>query len=160
MMDAGREARQLDASGCHHVPSFSPSDPVGPGTIRAFVIWEHASSQGLGLDFIYAFGRAVWHEGINAASDQGMKTIVERVKGLSWEHCQCLLKENNGLGGTSWKIIESKNQKELNEEYGLWGVPSFVYGTFCTWGQDRVRALEDAIVDDITANLWVQRNHL
>ena len=151
IMDASREARELDAFGFHHVPSISPADPVGPATIRAFVVWEYADQRGRGLDFMLTFSRAVWHEGVNAASDRGMKTIVDRVDGLPWEQCSRLLKENGGLGGSSWKCIEARNQKELTVKYNLWGVPSFVYGNFCTWGQDRLRALEDAIFYDVTA---------
>ena len=39
---------------------------------------------------------------------------------------------------------------------GVWGVPSFTYGKdHVFWGQDRIRALEDAIVEDVGAKTTV-----
>lgn len=99
-------------------------------------------------EFLRAFSVAVWAESIDAATDAGMKKIVERA-GLDWDVAKRHLQVNNGLGNDNWRDYESQNQKEMLS-LGVWGVPSFTYGRDNVfWGQDRIRALEDSIVEDV-----------
>eukprot|EP00943_MAST-04B_sp_MAST-4B-sp1_P006708 g6708.t1 len=130
-------------------PWSSFSDPVGAATIRAFALWYnyviHAKKE---EEFLRAFSISVWAESIDAATDSGMKVIVERA-GLGWDVAKTHLQVNNGLGNDNWRDYESQNQKEMLS-LGLWGVPSFAYGRDNVfWGQDRIRALEDSIVEDV-----------
>ena len=45
--------------------------------------------------------------------------------------------------------LVEKNKNDL-EALGLWGVPSFKYGDTIVWGQDRLWALEEAILSSDT----------
>lgn len=132
-------------------PWQSFSDPVGPGTIRAFALWYHyVVPEGKEEAFLRAFSIAVWSEAIDAATDYGMKIIVQRA-GLHWSVAENILHRNNGLGDDLWRRTERANRNEMLR-LGLWGVPSFTYGQENVfWGQDRIRALEDVIVEDVCA---------
>ena len=133
-------------------PWRSFSDPVGAATIRAFALWcNYVIPAKREEDFLRAFSIGVWADAIDAATDSGMKIIVERA-GLNWGVAKTLLQVNNGLGNNNWRDYESENQREMLS-LGLWGVPSFTYGQDNVfWGQDRIRALEDAIVEDVCSD--------
>eukprot|EP00944_MAST-04C_sp_MAST-4C-sp1_P002853 g2853.t1 len=143
MSDAMRESYQIG------FPWGSFSDPVGAGTIRAFVLWfKYVVPEKKEEAFLRSFSICVWSKAIDPATDAGMKIIVEKA-GLDWNIAQLYLQRNHGLGGNSWREFEKSNQKEMSS-LGVWGVPSFTYGNdHVFWGQDRIRALEDAIVEDV-----------
>ncbi len=73
--------------------------------------------------------RAVAVEAIDAATDRGLRTIVERA-GLDWNDAQ------DALDRTEWRGWVQQNRDEMTAD-GLWGVPSLRYGKLATWGQDR-----------------------
>ena len=58
--------------------------------------------------------------------------------GLGWGEAQ------KHLGSDDWKRTTAEYQREMTEELGLWGVPSFRLrggngeADFCVWGQDRL----------------------
>ena len=149
MSDAMREAYEIG------FPWGSFLDPVGAGTIRAFVLWfEYVVPEAKEEAFLRSFSICVWSKAIDPATDAGMKIIVEKA-GLDWNIAQLYLQRNHGLGGNSWREFEKSNQKEMSS-LGVWGVPSFTYGKdHVFWGQDRIRALEDAIVEDVGAKTTV-----
>ncbi len=124
------------------------ADPVGAAALRVFALW-FAIVQGAGIvtqeAFLRSYSRGVYCEGIDAATDSGLRTIVERA-GVDWGRCAEVLGPD-GLGDrAAWQPLETKNREAL-DSLGLWGVPSFSYGEhFCCWGQDRLRALETAVL--------------
>ena len=114
------------------------ADPLGAGVERCYALFYYAQTQEKGLEYLESYARGVWSEGIQSDTDKGLKKIVERA-GLNWQTAKTLLADNN------WRNWAQSNLAEL---YGndLWGVPSFKYGHICLFGQDRIDALEKAIV--------------
>ncbi|WP_292275778.1 hypothetical protein [Marinobacter sp.] len=77
--------------------------------------------QGLNRDSSDAKKWYIFHD-TKRETDAGLKVIVERA-GLEWAEV---------------------NRKAMYD-CGLWGVPSFRYGTVSCWGQDRLWIIEEAI---------------
>jgi len=67
----------------------------------------------------------------------GLKKAVEQAD-LDWDEAR------KHLGNDAWKEETARNQLEMTEELGLWGVPSYRlrggegYHDLCVWGQDRL----------------------
>ena len=119
-------------------------DPVGRPVERAFELYPWARERGRGAEFLHAFARAAFAEGVDTGSDAGLRAVVERA-GLSWD--EALAEQTVDRG---WREdLESNRQALL--ALGLWGVPSFrLVGRpgepdFCTWGQDRIWRVEAEI---------------
>jgi 2-hydroxychromene-2-carboxylate isomerase len=85
-----------------------------------------------------SFLRGVWSEGLDAGSDRGLRTIVERA-GLSW------LEAKKALMDDAWRGVAEENRVAMLE-LGLWGVPSFRVGQTAVWGQDRLWAVQEALL--------------
>lgn len=130
--DTKREANK------YNIPFGKVCDPLGEGVERCMALFQYAKEQGKEKEFILASTTAIWSEGVNVASDSGSKKILAAA-GLDWEGAQPWLKQ------AGWKALVETNRKEL-EGLGLWGVPSFKYGDLIIWGQDRLWALEEAIL--------------
>ncbi len=129
MRDAKREAERLG------MPFGRVADPVGPGAERGLAVLHRAIPAGAGEAFLEAFLAGVWAEGIDAASDAGLRTIAERA-GLDAAFAEAALEDE------SWREKAAQNREELFA-MGLWGVPSFrVDGGPPRWGQDRLWAVE------------------
>ena len=88
--------------------------------------------------YVLSFMHGVRAEGIDAGSDRGLRRIVERA-GLSWDAAHRALKED------AWRATAEANRKEMFD-LGLWGVPSFRVGDTAVWGQDRLWAVQDALL--------------
>ena len=53
-------------------------------------------------------------------------------------------------GGDAWWLPKEAENSAAMAARGLWGVPSFTYGKdWSAWGQDRLRALEMAVREDV-----------
>jgi len=131
-LDSAREARRAG------VPFGRIADPVGRPVERGYAIFPYAIEEGRGFDYALAFMRAVWSQGVDAGSDDGLKRIVEAA-GLNWRRARSL------IGDDSWRPIAEANRQEMMA-LGLWGVPSFRVGETSAWGQDRLWVIEDALV--------------
>jgi len=137
LLDAKREAD--DAA----VPFGRVSDPVGRPVERAFSLYPWACERGRAAEYLLAFLRAVWAEGVDAGSDEGLRGIVERA-GLSFDEAR------PRLDAEGWRAELEANRVAL-AALGLWGVPSFcVRGPgsdppYATWGQDRLWRVEEEI---------------
>ena len=83
--------------------------------------------------------RGVWAEGIDAGSDRGLRRIVERA-GLPWSDARRALQDE------AWRKTAEENRVELLG-LGLWGVPSFRVRDTAVWGQDRLWAIQRALLD-------------
>jgi 2-hydroxychromene-2-carboxylate isomerase len=126
--DVAREARRLG------VPFGNWADPLGPGVERWMAIFPYAERERNVVEYLRATFGGVWTEAIDAATDEGLRTMVERA-GLDWTEAEAM------LGNESWREMAARNQADLNAA-GLWGVPSFVVGPYATWGQDRLWIVE------------------
>ncbi len=96
-----------------------------------------AEEKGVIEEYLISFLEGVWADGLNAGTDKGLRQIAERA-GLDWSDVE------HALNDTGWRKVAEENRKEL-PRLGLWGVPSFKYGDFAVWGQDRLWALEEAL---------------
>ncbi len=130
--DCAREARRLG------IPFGRICDPLGKGVERGYALLEHAEAQNRLPEFCSGFLRAVWSEGVNAATDRGLQTIVENA-GLDWQNAK------QHLSSDRWRDRVKINQDRL-QEIGLWGVPSFRVAGQSVWGQDRLWAVEDLLI--------------
>lgn len=142
-LDTKREAEAVG------VPFGYVCDPVGAPVERAFSIYPFARSKGLAAEFLLAFCRAAFAEGVDTGSDEGMQYVCE-VAGLVWSDAR----KNADPDG--WRVELECNREEMLA-MGLWGVPSYrlrggqgeqgAQGEkdFCTWGQDRLWMVENEI---------------
>ncbi|WP_170414637.1 DsbA family protein [Ruegeria atlantica] len=131
LYDCAREARRLG------IPFGRICDPLGKGVERGYALLDYAEGQGKLPEFCSAFLRGVWAEGLNAATDRGLRTIVDNAD-LDW------LAAKPFLNPDLWRDRVQTNQNRL-QEIGLWGVPSFRVAGESVWGQDRLWAVEDCL---------------
>ncbi len=127
-LDAAREARRLD------IPFGKVADPVGRPVERGYSLLPWARAQGRGIEYVIAFLRAVWSQGVDAGSDAGMKGIVTAA-GLDWKEALSIIDNDD------WRSEAEANRAELLD-LGLWGVPSFRVEDESVWGQDRLWAVD------------------
>ena len=131
-LDAAREAR------LHGVPFGCINDPLGRPTERGLALLALAESKGRERDFLLSFLQGVWAEGLDAGSDRGLRRIAERA-GLAWADAQAALHDDG------WRGVAEANRQELLG-LGLWGVPSFRVADTAVWGQDRLWAVQQALL--------------
>ena len=131
-LDAAREAH------ARGIPFGRVNDPVGRPAERGMALIPLAEREGLGEAYLLSFMRGVWSEGIDAGSDRGLRTIAERA-GLPWDGCRTALQDEG------WRSVAERN-REAMLALGLWGVPSFQMGDVAVWGQDRLWAIQDALM--------------
>jgi 2-hydroxychromene-2-carboxylate isomerase len=129
--DAAREAHRLG------IPFGCIADPLGKAVERGYALMPWARGQGKDLALACSFTTAVWSQGIDAASDAGLKRIVENA-GLPWAQAQ------KHLNNEGWRAEAEANRQALTD-MGLWGVPSFCYAGTRVWGQDRMWHIEDIL---------------
>jgi 2-hydroxychromene-2-carboxylate isomerase len=131
--DACREAERLG------IPFGKMFDPVGLGAERCLAAFYYAKSQGRERDFLLAAGKAIWSEGVDIATDEGMEHVADG-SGLFWPELKAALAPDD------WRAIVEQNREAMSES-GVWGVPSFRVGELALWGQDRdwllARMIED-----------------
>jgi 2-hydroxychromene-2-carboxylate isomerase len=133
LRDAAREAQRLG------LPFGNIYDPLGEGVWRCLTIAEHALTQNKLAPFVINASRASWGEGIDVNQDAPLQKICE-ASGLEWDECR------NAIGNAGYRQRVEDNTARLGE-LGQWGVPTFVFGKECFWGQDRIEDLERALLD-------------
>ncbi|WP_372791891.1 2-hydroxychromene-2-carboxylate isomerase [Paraconexibacter sp.] len=128
LRDTKREADRLGMSfGRIH-------DPIGEGAVRCLRLSEHAKDMGRVEQFVLTASRAIWAEGVEVASDAGMRSVCERA-GLDWAGCAAALQDESLQAR-----VDANTQRLL--DLGHWGVPVFALGDELFWGQDRIEDLE------------------
>ena len=132
ILDAAREAH------LRGIPFGRLNDPVGRPTERGLALIPLAQRSGREEAYLLSFMRGVWAEGIDAGSDRGLRTIAERA-GLGWDDARAALRDEG------WRSVAEANREALFA-LGLWGVPSFQVGDVAVWGQDRLWAVQDALM--------------
>ena len=135
--DTAREAR------ARGVPFGRLLDPLGVATERGLAVLAAAMQAGMGEAFLLSFLRGVWSEGVNASTDAGLRRLALRA-GLSWSQVQ------DALNDERWRASAEANRQALLG-HGLWGVPAFRVGTQVFWGQDRLWAVQQALLDERNA---------
>jgi 2-hydroxychromene-2-carboxylate isomerase len=144
--DCRREAVRLG------LPFGHIHDPVGEGVERCLAVFIAAEAQGRGMEFLESAGRASWAEGVNLVPDAGLRMVCERA-GVSWADAEASLADDG------WRAVVETNRVALFD-LGLWGVPSFRYGEFCTWGQDRLFLVESMMNRTIPRTVSGSRSDL
>lgn len=131
-LDAAREAH------LRGVAYGRINDPVGRPVERGLALMPLAEQLGQGQAYVLSFMRGVWAEGIDAGSDKGLRLIAERAD-LSWQDVQKALQDD------TWRQTAEANRAEMLG-LGLWGVPSFRVADTAVWGQDRLWAIQQALL--------------
>jgi 2-hydroxychromene-2-carboxylate isomerase len=132
LKDAAREA-------ClHKVPFGKVCDPVGAGVERCMAIWPFAEKEGRLREWLRAAATGIWSQGINAATDNGLKFLVENA-GLDWNRARRWLDDD------SWRDRAEDNRNAMMAA-GSWGVPSFLTENTMVWGQDRFAVIEACLL--------------
>lgn len=130
--DAKRESEK------YNMPFGKICDPLGDGINNCMALFSYAQQKGLDKEFVVSIMSGIWSEGLDATRKSHLKKMIERA-GLNWEEAAAT------LGSNDWKKMAERNRDELHK-LGLWGVPSFKYGKLILWGQDRLWALEKAVL--------------
>jgi len=130
--DAAREARMRG------IAFGRMNDPVGRPTERGLALLPLAVAQGKGEAYVASFMRGVWAEGRDAGADDALTLIATRA-GLTRAECQKALQD------PAWRAQAEANRAEMMD-LGLWGVPSFRVGDTSVWGQDRLWAVQAAVL--------------
>jgi len=132
LFDAKREAE-------HYGIGFGKiADPLGAidRVLTAFVAAQRNQHE---VQFSLTALRAIWSQGKFVGSERVMTQICDTA-GLDWQQAKIMLTSQ------SWQKSIEANEKELIQT-GLWGVPVIRYGDCVVWGQDRIWAIENVIVD-------------
>jgi 2-hydroxychromene-2-carboxylate isomerase len=130
LLDAMRE-------GALHGVSFGRIvDPMGAGSDRVTAVLHRAIAVGKGAIFTELGLKAVFHDGIDLATDAGLLKLTESA-GLTETEMRAALADE------SWRAVAEENRRGLLDA-GLWGAPTYrVNGGPAHWGQDRLWALEE-----------------
>jgi 2-hydroxychromene-2-carboxylate isomerase len=128
--DVKREARRLGT------PFGRIADPLGDGARRLLEVFPLAEGTEAQLRLLLSAARAVWSEGVDVATDDGLRYVVERAA-LGWRDAR----ERIAASSAEPEYAE-RNRAELLAA-GLWGVPCYRIGEFTAWGQDRFWMLRE-----------------
>jgi len=138
MLDAKREAEVLG------LRFGTAVDPVGEGVERALAVLHRAIPLGRGAAFMESGLQAALADGLDLASDDGLRRATHRA-GLSDADVTAALADE------SWRPAAEENREALFAA-GLWGAPTCrVDGMPAHWGQDRLWALEEDLKASIAA---------
>jgi len=131
MFDTRREGEHLGVE-------FGPvMTPIGDPTRRLYSLLPWAREKGRDKELLSAALRLAFREGVALHRSAGIRQAVEQA-GLTWQEAR------SHLGSPDWKDETARNQIEMSEELGLWGVPSYRLSggegeqDLCVWGQDRL----------------------
>jgi 2-hydroxychromene-2-carboxylate isomerase len=136
---------------------FSPRplvcSPVHPNRIpflRALTAFEVASTGGLAVEFVEAYGKYQWGEGLSAGTDYGLQLMM-REASMSPEQIAIVFErirtESPEESFASWETKTAPNRSYLLSR-GLWGVPCVKYNDVILFGQDKLWAIERMIAVD------------
>ena len=104
-------------------------DPLGEGVERCMAVFMYAESENKGRDFLLRAGNAIWAEGIDVATDKGLRKLTGRC-GLFWPDVE------KAVSNDDWRAKADSNRASMMNS-GCWGVPTIRMGDVVMWGQDR-----------------------
>jgi 2-hydroxychromene-2-carboxylate isomerase len=102
-------------------------------------LFFHADKVGKAPATVMSLMTGIWAEGADVSNPSVLKRLAERA-GLDWNAAQA------DLADDSWKKGLEDNRAALTET-GLWGVPVIRYGDLVVWGQDRLWAIEQDMLN-------------
>ena len=126
--------READAAG---VPFGNVIMPIGTPTRRAYSMLPWAIGEGKDEALMSSLLRHAFALGVGLHTEAGMRRAVEAA-GLDWAEARKVIDSED------WKAMVERNQGEMVEGLGLWGVPSFRLSgpegqpELAVWGQDRL----------------------
>ncbi len=126
--------READAAG---VPFGNLIMPIGTPTRRAYSLLTWAMAQGKDEALMSSLLRHAFALGVGLHTEAGMRRAVEAA-GLDWAEAQKV------IGSEDWKAMVERNQDDMVDGLGLWGVPSYRLSgpegepDLAVWGQDRL----------------------
>ncbi len=126
--------READAAG---VPFGNLVMPIGTPTRRAYSLLPWAMAQGKDEALMSSLLRHAFALGVGLHTEAGMRRAVEAA-GLDWAEAQKV------IGSEDWKAMVERNQDDMVDGLGLWGVPSYRLSgpegepDLAVWGQDRL----------------------
>ena len=126
--------READAAG---VAYGNVIWPIGTPTRRAYSLLPWAMAQGRDEALMSSLLRHAFALGVGLHTDAGMRKAVEAA-GLDWTEVEEVIDSDD------WKPMVERNQDEMVDGLGLWGVPSFRLSgpegepALAVWGQDRL----------------------
>jgi 2-hydroxychromene-2-carboxylate isomerase len=126
--------READAAG---VPYGNAIMPIGTPTRRAYSLLPWAMAQGKDEALMSSLLRHAFALGVKLHTHAGMRQAVEAA-GLDWAEAREVIDNDD------WKPMVERNQDEMVDGLGLWGVPSFRLSgpegepELAIWGQDRL----------------------
>ena len=126
--------READAAG---IPYGNVIMPIGTPTRRAYSLLPWAIAQGKDEVLMSSLLRHAFALGVGLHTDAGMRRAVEAA-GLDWAEAKKVIDSED------WKAMVERNQDEMVDGLGLWGVPSFRLSgpegesEVAVWGQDRL----------------------
>jgi len=135
LLDVKREAKRLN------LPFGFIADPLGRGVENTYALFEFAQQQGKEITLFESIARGAWSENLDAASEQGMKIMIERA-GLNWAEAHQL---TFGQLNNDWHDWAQENLLELYE-LNHWGVPCFKFEDLAVFGQDCFDRIEHAVI--------------
>jgi len=112
-------------------------DPFGIGLERAMSLVEPARQAGRLEPYLLSVMQGVWADGIDTATETGLRNLVERA-GLDWAAMR------PHLANECWRVWAADNRVEL-EQLGQYAAPTWRMGNWVTWGQDRLWMIEREI---------------
>ncbi len=120
-----------------NVPFGPVVTPMGTPTRQSYSLMPWAKTQGKDTQLLSVLLRLAFAEGVGLHKKKNIRRAVEEV-GLDWSEAR------KHLGSDDWKAVTEKNQDEMVEDMGLWGVPSYRLSgpggelDLEVWGQDRL----------------------
>jgi len=130
-LDAVREAKRLGIEFTGFV------DPLGDGVINAYRLFAWAQQEGKAVEYMLACFRAIYVDGIDLAITENVDNIFSNLA-LDVDAANAYQQEHD------WQQWADLNQMSLSQ-LNYWGVPSFSFGEYSYWGQDRIALLEKEI---------------
>jgi len=131
LRDCKREADRLG------IPFGRAADSLGDGARRLLQVFPLAADTERQLAFLASAAKATWAEGIDVATDDGLRFVAERA-GITWPDAHRRIEEDAGI-----EYAET-NRRDLLAA-GLWGVPCYRVGPFAAWGRDRFWMLDELL---------------
>jgi 2-hydroxychromene-2-carboxylate isomerase len=122
--DVIREAEQFDTTFCKF------NRPLGVAAERCLATVIYALGEKKERDFLRNAGDAIWAQGVDVASDKGLRKITGRT-GLFWPDVKAAIDSDD------WRQMVDENRASMMAS-GCWGVPTLRLGDFTVWGQDRL----------------------
>lgn len=135
--DVTREAERFG------VPFGKFNRPLGIAAERCLATFFYALAENKERDYLRHAGAAIWTQGVDIASDRGLRKITGRT-GLFWPDVKAAIENDD------WRQLVEGNRVSMMES-GCWGVPTLRLGDFTVWGQDRLWLLVRHIEEQFDA---------